>query len=546
MRSPILTLLIAALSGVAVAQSPATPQQQLVNEAIVHEHAIVQATNNGMPLVETYLQFYTSFDKPPVADSYSLSELTPSTKLFSEDSYTKDRQHKLGKLLFGVGRYAVHPHRDRVLDPAFADMLSPDERGFNRTNYRFKFVCDRFLGGRLVAAFNVFPRNRKHSNGRFLGRIWIDEADAVIVRFTGVFESHSFKKHPQYLHFDSWRERNKDGVWRPYAIYIQDDIAGHMVRGQSRIWAYNLNHLLLRRNSVSSDMYIENAEDQSATSEQVSPLQAARLWRQQAAQNVIDRLEHAGLLAEPGHFDKILDQIVTNIEVPNNLDFSDPVRCRILLTTPIEATVIDHTILLSRGLINTIPNEQTLASVLAMELAHIKLGHRFNTMFAFSDETAFRNDATYSHLNFAHTTAENRAAAKLAVRYLKNSLYAKKLASVAVYYSVLQKRGEPLKALNHAYLGDSMLSPTGQAWLSPYLPTVTRREVKSSPSEWPTALASVLSIDPSTGTVSQILPRVAPGPGETPHSLEVLPVWLNLNVSQHSTSTSAKSAATGK
>ncbi len=132
------------------------------------------------------------------------------------------------------------------------------------------------------------------------------------------------------------------------------------------------------------------------------------------------RLETAGLLAEPGDFEKVLDQIVTNLVVPSNLTFSRPVKVRILLTLPVEATMIDHTILLSKGLIDTIPDEEALASVIALELAHVELGHQVDTMFAFNDKLAFTNDATYLHLPL-HTVMRTIALRRswLAVTLLK-------------------------------------------------------------------------------------------------------------------------------
>jgi hypothetical protein len=50
-----------------------------------------------------------------------------------------------------------------------------------------------------------------------------------------------------------------------------------------------------------------------------------------------------------------------------------------------ETFSLGRTIVISRGLIDVLPDEASLAMVLADELAHISLGHRTETMFAFSD-----------------------------------------------------------------------------------------------------------------------------------------------------------------
>ncbi len=82
----------------------------------------------------------------------------------------------------------------------------------------------------------------------------------------------------------------------------------------------------------------------------------------------------------------MLDQIVTNLVVPNNIPLSMPVHCRIMLTDTVEVTTVGNTILLSKGLIDTMPrNEATIASVISMELAHIALGHHIDTRYAFND-----------------------------------------------------------------------------------------------------------------------------------------------------------------
>lgn len=530
-RSMILTAALGASAGLAFADASAD-KQALVNTAIEHERAIVKATNSGRPLLETYLQFYTSPDSAPVSDSYLLSELAPN-RMLGEDKYLTPQKQSFTKLVLGDAKNVVRGDQERIISASFAEMLCPDAKGFNNSSYTFKFVGGGFIGSRRVQAFDVAPRDKKRTDGRFEGRIWIDLKDAVIVRFTGVFESHSFGDRPQFLHFDSWRKKSSDsGAWRPYAVYMQDEIRGQFVRGQTRVWAYDMDHLALRKESSSIDIHVDDADDKSGSSVDVSPLESSELWRDQAEANVIERLEKAGLLAEPGSFEKVLDQIVTNLAVPSDLTFSRPVNVRILLTLPVEATVIDHTILLSKGLIDTIPNEESLASVLAMEVAHVELGHHLDTMFAFNDKLAFTNDSTYMHLRFMHKDYDNREAAKLASGYLKKSMYADKLGSVANYYAILVDRENSLKTMSRGYLGDSLLGSDGHPWISASLPATTLKCAYSFPNEVPTPISSMLSVDPDSNSLAQVLPRVAPLPNEKTHPLEIMPVWLNFHSDQ--------------
>lgn len=539
MRLLVSALTLGTLTSLALAQGSGA-ERSLVDAAIGHEHAIVKTTIAAHPLVETYLQFYNSPDSAPISDSYSLGELD-SPKALREDDYRTPGQHHILELVSDFVKPLLLGTREKILPDTFVDMLSPDAKGFNTRNYRFHFVRPTFIGSRRVEMFDVTPRDKKHITGRFEGRVWIDQQDQTIVRFTGVFESHSANGRPEYLHFDSWRKKSPaTGQWRPYAIYIQDRVRGRIFRGRIRLWGYNLGRMFAR-NSFDANIRVSDAEDESGNSQDVGPLEATRMWRTQAEDNVIGRLQRAGILAQPGNFEKILDQIATNLMIPNNLDFGDPVHVRILLTLPIEATVMNHTILLSKGLIDSIPNEEDMASVLTLELAHIKLGHRLDTMFAFSDELDFSNASTYLHLRFAYTDRENRAAAKLADEYLAKSIYKKKLGDAANYYAILVDREAALKAISHGFLGDSLLDPAGKPWISAALPVTTLKRAEALPLDDPSTLSSMLAVDTDSDRLSRV-PRLAPGPGETPHPLEVLPMWLNLKRSPEGTTSKVPAA----
>ena len=80
--------------------------------------------------------------------------------------------------------------------------------------------------------------------------------------------------------------------------------------------------------------------------------------------NVVERLQVAGLMAPDGEVDGILQTVVNNLMITNGLDLP-AVRCRVLLTTPLESFVMGRTIVVSRGLLDVLPDEATLAAVLA-------------------------------------------------------------------------------------------------------------------------------------------------------------------------------------
>ncbi len=66
--------------------------------------------------------------------------------------------------------------------------------------------------------------------------------------------------------------------------------------------------------------------------------------------------------------DKILQTVVNNLIVTNNLEIIPDVRCRVLLTSPLESFTVGHTIVVSRGLLDVLPDEASLAMTLAHEL----------------------------------------------------------------------------------------------------------------------------------------------------------------------------------
>jgi hypothetical protein len=135
---------------------------------------------------------------------------------------------------------------------------------------------------------------------------------------------------------------------------------------------------------------------------------------------LVERLERAGLLAPEGDVDKILQTVVNNIEITNNIELPRPVRTRVLTTSPLETFSVGNTIVVSRGLIDVLPDEGSLAMVLSHELAHIVLGHNLGSQYAFNDRMLFSDEGTYQNLGFKHIPEEETAADKKAIEMLKS------------------------------------------------------------------------------------------------------------------------------
>ncbi len=413
------------------------------------------------PLVETYLQNLKE-DKDlgaavPVSDVYFLGRLDMSEG-------TDDRAF-VSPTTAGLGRRMLSKlssvYAMKFLPLGFAQMTVLDQ-DFQRKYYDFTFVRREFLGELRCIVVDVAPK-KDAGKGRFLGRIWIEDQDYNIVRFNGTYSPHPRASY--YLHFDSWRQNLRPGVWLPTLIYSEESDLKYRLgqtlhyKAQTRLWGYNLKDL--RRNSEFTEITVDapqSVQDQSQKAQDASPLEAQRAWERQAEINVLDRLQQIGLLAPEGEIDKVLQTVVNNVMVTNNLDIQPEVKCRVLLTTPLESFTIGHTIVVSRGMIDVLPDEPSLAMILTHELAHIVLGHHLNTKLAFNDRMFFPDERTFERMDFARDRSEEEAADKKAIELLNNSPYKDKLANAGLFLKAVQARAPALKNLIRAHLGDSLLN----------------------------------------------------------------------------------------
>jgi hypothetical protein len=454
-----------------------TPEQAaLVEKAIAREKVVIKNIQQRTPLVETYIQDTRPDEKlyeVPTNDTYMLSRVD-FRKGFTDKPYSARGSEKRGFFKGSLGALAnigkaLHLDKETYNSDGFTQMMFLDPIGFDQQHYVFSYVRREFLGSVRTWEFDVHPK--VSGVGRFVGRVWIEDQDGNVVRFNGTYTENAGEDNTkEFFHFDSWRINMQPDLWLPVAIYVEESqrIEGGKqigLRGQVHFWGYSLT--LPTRESENVSVQVEGAVDQSDNSQDMTPLQATRAWVSQAENNVLDRLVQAGLLAPAGDFEKTtLDQIVTNLAVPNNLNFPDPVHCRILLTTTVEATTVGNTILISKGLIDTLPNEESFAAVVAFELAHVALGHHIDTRYAFNDRLLFPDESSFQRIKMNHSDADNTAASKKATEYMQASMYKDKVSNAGLYFAQLVERGKALKQLNTPKLGDSMLKADGSAWLA--------------------------------------------------------------------------------
>ena len=195
-------------------------------------------------------------------------------------------------------------------------------------------------------------------------------------------------------------------------------------------------------------------QDDTKTANDLTPIQAQRSWDRQAEDNVIDRLERIGLIAPKGEVDKVLETVINNLEVTNNIDVEPDVRCRVMTTTTLESYTVGHTIVLSRGLIDVLPDEASLATMLAHELGHVVLGHRLDSTYAFFDQLLIDDKDTFRHFGFQRTPEEETAASAKAMQLLNNSPYKTQLGNAGLFLTALSKREKEIPNLISGHLGN--------------------------------------------------------------------------------------------
>jgi len=462
MRKLAITILVLVSSGMgsmaAAAPRPADQprtMEEVVDRVIVNENHLDQEIRKYTPLVETYIQNQkpdNNLGFVPAGDRYFLgrADFSKGVNLVSlTDADTKGK-----KIFSGIGNFFSFAMQ--YLPDGFLQMIFIDTNGFDKQHYKFDYVRREFLGEVRCLVFDVTPQD-KAGKGRFLGRIWVEDQGFNIVRFNGAYGGAGHSSW--YFHFDSWRTNAQAGLWVPSFVYSEEKDLHYALtkkldfKAQTRLWGYNLGHAAQEQEL--SKILVESAvQDDTKTANDLNPVQAQRTWDRQAEENVADRLQRIGLMAPKGEVDKILETVVNNLEVTNNLDIEPEVKCRVLMTTTLESFTLGHTIVLSRGLIDVLPDEASLATVIAHELGHVVLGHRMDTTYAFFDQLLVDDKDTFRHFGFARTQAEELAASAKGVELLTNSPYKNQLANAALFLSALQVRQKQIPNLISAHLGD--------------------------------------------------------------------------------------------
>jgi hypothetical protein len=457
----ILVLILGACASVPLmANAPADADQprtmdQALDRIIHNEQHMYGQMRNYSPLVETYIQNLRpdkDLGQVPAGDKYFLgrADLQKGVNLVP----LTDTSGKGKKVVGSIGNFFSFAMQ--YLPDGFLQMIFIDTNGFDKQHYKFDYVRREFLGEVRCLVFDVTPIE-KNSRGRFLGRIWVEDQDFHIVRFNGAYNGNGHSSW--YFHFDSWRTNVQPGLWLPSFVYSEEKDLHYALskkldfKAQTRLWGYNVGNSS-KEEELSKILVESPVNDDTKTANDLSPIQAQRSWDHQAEDNITDRLERIGLMSPKGEVDKVLETVVNNLEVTNNIDVDPEVRCRVLMTSTLESFTLGHTIVLSRGLVDVLPDEASLATILAHELSHVVLGHRLDSQYAFFDQLLVDDKDTFRHFGFARTPDEEAAANAKAIQILNNSPYKNQLGNAGLFLQALATRQKEIPNLISGHLGN--------------------------------------------------------------------------------------------
>ena len=544
-----------------LSRKPNASQNALIDKAIVREKEVIKVVKERAPLVETYIQNMKPdpvLSQVPESDQHFLGRVD-FNKVIGDDAFQVNKQTSQGTS--GGGKLGIFKHSASYItglgnslhltfnQGGFVSMLLMDSNNFDRQHYAFGFVRNDFLGNTPTAVFDVSPIDPGRSlikgnqvYGRFFGRIWIETRNGNVVRFNGDFAG-SDKEYKEFYHFDSWRTNVQPDMWLPTSFYVEESDPHSSSRtlkfkAINNIWGYVLK--VPPKESENTSLDVVGATDVSNEAQDVSPLGAQRAWVQQAEDNVVERLFQAGLLDAPSEFDKTLEALAGNILAYNNIVLARPIRCRTLLTEPLESLAVGNTIIISKSLLDTTgvvtqdgaQQMGNLNAVLSFQLAHIILGHRLDTKYAFNDRLLFPSTSTFNRIPMHHTDADNTAAAKKAMELLNAKELVDGQQYFGLYLQQLQARIKALKALNEPVLGDGLTKSDNDPtfWMAAMLPKGGKLDDKNLKQQAAMPLASFLRFDPWTDQVITMHSAYEPiitAADKMP--FEVEPVYLKLS-----------------
>jgi Peptidase family M48 len=365
-------LLLTILANVSMGQAVNSPSEKMLDgiprgevsrRIFEGEQDTMRSLKIYSPIVETYIQslWPDTGKQIPLDDIYFLSKVSISRHLFvagDEEGRLFGRSDESWRLLDDNGQ------RQELYPAGFIHMLFIDPENFDPDTYRLTYLQSATLGSINCLVFAVAPV-KTDAPGRFKGRVWVEKKGLRIVRVQGKFQVEPVKLAQRFnplrstaefsISFDCWRQIIAPGLWAPAYVAIDDNLSWKAIGGDGTTDLHYRGHIFVWGYS-----YLGSFQGQHPQ------------WADAAEDfdQVVEGLERDALVGPPGDVEQSLDGIVEEIAESNHLHLPQ-IRCRVLLTTPIEMFHVGNTIIVSRGLLEMVPDKDTLAVFLAHELAHI-------------------------------------------------------------------------------------------------------------------------------------------------------------------------------
>ena len=420
---------------------------QLTQRIFDGERGMIAGLKDKRPILETYLQsLWPNTKESPIDDAYFLSAVD-----FKRDLTTSGYRRR-GYEIFLFGRSPVsrkvrvnNGTKWNLFPDGYLDMMFVDIEDFDADTYDLKYLQMDTWGHTSCLIFSVAPKNPR-LGGQFKGQIWVETSTFKIIRIEGTFTvaPRSFLKRqiggkiPLYFNFESVREEVIPGYWLPSYTYFDENRRWQDVyhngetdfhyRGYTFIWGYK---------NIDPEAVTERSDDSG----------------------VIMRLEKDKLLASPGLVERRLNAIARQILVASNIYLPD-IKCRVLLTTPIEIFSVDHTIVLSRGLLNILPDESIIAVLLAHEIASLMIrDNRVSPEISLHGSLFHDNGMKdFEGLGIYHSSSQKDALAWTTGLALANRAgYSKGVGYTSLLFSQLAQHSKQIPNLVRARFGLGML-----------------------------------------------------------------------------------------
>jgi hypothetical protein len=183
--------------------------------------------------------------------------------------------------------------------------------------------------------------------------------------------------------------------------------------------------------------------------------------------------------------------------------------------------------------------------VLAHELAHIALGHKIDTKYAFNDRMLFEDPQAFQRIYLQRDEKEEVDADNKAAEFLKNSPYKDKLGNAGLFLEAVDARARQLPNLLLPHIGNNMVKGGQVQRMTSLKQGAPKLEMAKIDQIAALPLGGRVRVDPWSGKTELVKSKpVALLSAREKMPFEVTPIFLNLN--RRTEQTAPKTADAGR